>query len=72
MSITGIGARPGMSGNDAMRQKVTTASLREQKLHHEPITCLTAYDYATARLVDEAGHRDGSRGRLTCPNHSWL
>ena len=21
----------------------------------EPITCLTAYDYATARLVDEAG-----------------
>lgn len=37
------------------RPKVTTASLREQKLRHEPITCLTAYDYATARLVDEAG-----------------
>lgn len=37
------------------RQKVTVASLREQKLHHQPITCLTAYDYATARLVDEAG-----------------
>src|ERR1700677_1383909 len=35
--------------------KITTASLREQKLRHEPITCLTAYDYATARLVDEAG-----------------
>jgi 3-methyl-2-oxobutanoate hydroxymethyltransferase len=55
MSITGIGVRPGMSGNDAMRQKVTTATLRELKLRHEPITCLTAYDYATARLVDEAG-----------------
>ena len=27
----------------------------KQKLRHEPITCLTAYDYATARLVDEAG-----------------
>src|SRR5580700_7293243 len=36
------------------RQKVTVASLREQKLQHQPITCLTAYDYATARLVDEA------------------
>src|SRR5215475_12798548 len=37
------------------RHRVTTASLRDQKLHYEPITCLTAYDYATARLVDEAG-----------------
>ncbi len=37
------------------RQKITIASLREKKLRHEPITCLTAYDYASARLVDEAG-----------------
>ena len=37
------------------RQKITVASLREKKVHHEPITCLTAYDYASARLVDEAG-----------------
>src|SRR5271169_3435897 len=37
------------------RRKITTATIREKKLHHEPITCLTAYDYATARLVDEAG-----------------
>src|SRR5947209_4385567 len=36
------------------RQKITVASLQEKKLQHEPITCLTAYDYATARLVDEA------------------
>ena len=35
-------------------QKITVASLREKKLHHEPITCLTAYDYSSARLVDEA------------------
>ena len=40
---------------DQGRPKVTTATLRELKLHHEPITCLTAYDYATSRLVDEAG-----------------
>jgi 3-methyl-2-oxobutanoate hydroxymethyltransferase len=37
------------------RQKITSASLREKKLRHEPIACLTAYDYAAARLVDEAG-----------------
>jgi 3-methyl-2-oxobutanoate hydroxymethyltransferase len=37
------------------RQKITVASLRENKHRHEPITCLTAYDYPGARLVDEAG-----------------
>jgi 3-methyl-2-oxobutanoate hydroxymethyltransferase len=51
MSLTPI---PGPRGEQA-RPKVTAASLREQKLRHEPIACLTAYDYATARLVDEAG-----------------
>src|ERR1700726_4821585 len=51
MSLTPIG---GPLHNGPGR-KVTTASLREQKLRHEPITCLTAYDYSTARIVDEAG-----------------
>jgi len=37
------------------RHKITTATIREKKLQHDPITCLTAYDYPTARLVDEAG-----------------
>jgi 3-methyl-2-oxobutanoate hydroxymethyltransferase len=46
MSLTPIGEP---------RQKITTTTLKEKKLGHEPITCLTAYDYATARLVDEAG-----------------
>jgi 3-methyl-2-oxobutanoate hydroxymethyltransferase len=46
VSLTPIGAP---------RQKITVPSLREKKLHHEPITCLTAYDYSSARLVDEAG-----------------
>ena len=35
--------------------RISTVSLRERKLRHEPITCLTAYDYSTARVVDEAG-----------------
>ncbi len=46
MSLTPIGEP---------RRKVTTATLRDLKLRHESITCLTAYDYATSRLVDEAG-----------------
>jgi len=46
VSLTPIGAP---------RHKITAASLRDKKLHHEPITCLTAYDYPTSRLVDEAG-----------------
>ncbi len=37
------------------RHKVTTSTLLEKKSQHQPITCLTAYDYPTARLVDEAG-----------------
>jgi len=50
MSITPIGG-----AFDRRGRKITTAFLGDQKLHHEPISCLTAYDYATARLVDEAG-----------------
>ncbi len=55
MSLTPIGGRPDFPSSGKTREKITTASLRECKLRHEPITCLTAYDYATARLVDEAG-----------------
>ena len=53
MSLTPMTGR--RLNSDESRPKVTTASLREQKLRHEPITCLTAYDYSAARLVDEAG-----------------
>ncbi|MBV9340593.1 MAG: 3-methyl-2-oxobutanoate hydroxymethyltransferase [Acidobacteria bacterium] len=46
MSFTPIGAS---------RPKITVSTLQEKKSRHEPITCLTAYDYWGARLVDEAG-----------------
>jgi len=49
MSVTSL-----RSAGDS-RRKVTTASIQEKKRIGERITCLTAYDYATARLVDEAG-----------------
>jgi 3-methyl-2-oxobutanoate hydroxymethyltransferase len=54
MSVTAFrgGDQPAVSPAQA---KVTTQSLQQKKLRRRPITALTAYDYATARLVDEAG-----------------
>lgn len=37
------------------RKKVSALTLLEKKRLHQPITALTAYDYPTARLVDDAG-----------------
>src|SRR5882672_8115316 len=51
MSITSFNPGP----NDSARSKVTTTTIQDKKQRREPITCLTAYDYATARLVDESG-----------------
>jgi 3-methyl-2-oxobutanoate hydroxymethyltransferase len=51
MSITSLNE----GQNPSARHKVTTTTIHEKKQRREPITCLTAYDYATARLVDEAG-----------------
>jgi 3-methyl-2-oxobutanoate hydroxymethyltransferase len=51
MSITSLNDGQGSSA----RSKITTTTIQEKKQRHEPITCLTAYDYATARLVDEGG-----------------
>lgn len=51
MSITTFsGGQP-----SSARPKVTTSTIHDKKQRHERITCLTAYDYATSRLVDEAG-----------------
>lgn len=36
-------------------EKVSAPSLRSSKLRGEKLVCLTAYDYPTARIVDEAG-----------------
>jgi 3-methyl-2-oxobutanoate hydroxymethyltransferase len=37
------------------RKPITVQSLHEKKGRHEPITCLTAYDYPTAVALDHAG-----------------
>jgi len=52
MSITNF--RTTGAGSGAI-SKVTFNTLQDKKRAHRPVTALTAYDYATARLVDEAG-----------------
>ena len=52
MSITNF--RTTGAGSGAI-SKITFNSLQDKKRAHRPVTALTAYDYATARLVDEAG-----------------
>jgi 3-methyl-2-oxobutanoate hydroxymethyltransferase len=44
-----------MDQNFPAVSKVTVPVLLDRKLQGEKISCLTAYDYPTARLVDEAG-----------------
>jgi 3-methyl-2-oxobutanoate hydroxymethyltransferase len=45
----------GTSSTGAPITKVTMPALAEMKRQGKPISALTAYDYATSRLVDEAG-----------------
>jgi 3-methyl-2-oxobutanoate hydroxymethyltransferase len=53
MSITELRTRPATSSAPAPR--ITSDALLQKKRAAEPITALTAYDYSTARLLDEAG-----------------
>ena len=45
----------GSSSTGVPITKVTMPALAEMKRQGKPISALTAYDYATSRLVDEAG-----------------
>ena len=51
MSVTQL--RPASEAGPAPR--VTASTLRQKKLSGTPISAITAYDYPSARLVDEAG-----------------
>lgn len=51
MSLT----QPRQAVASTTARKVTLQHLLDKKHHQQPITALTAYDYPTARLVDEAG-----------------
>src|SRR5664279_4715119 len=54
MSLTNFpGGNPSSTG--VPLTKVTMPALAEMKRQGKPISALTAYDYATSRLVDESG-----------------
>jgi 3-methyl-2-oxobutanoate hydroxymethyltransferase len=55
MSLTNFPGGNGSSPTGAPITKVTMPALAEMKRQGKPISALTAYDYATSRLVDEAG-----------------
>ncbi len=55
MSLTTFRAGGHASPLGAPHTKVTVPALAEMKRQGKPIAALTAYDYATARLADEAG-----------------
>ncbi|MBV8674121.1 MAG: 3-methyl-2-oxobutanoate hydroxymethyltransferase [Acidobacteriaceae bacterium] len=60
MSITNFrnpnaGSDKATAGGQRVTPKVTFQTLQDKKRTGRPISALTAYDYATARLVDEAG-----------------
>lgn len=54
MSVTNFCSADAQNAS-AVRAKATFQTLQEKKQSGRPITALTAYDYSTARLVDEAG-----------------
>jgi 3-methyl-2-oxobutanoate hydroxymethyltransferase len=55
MSLTHFRIADSSSAPHRAATRVTIQSLQDKKTHGTPIVALTAYDYATARLVDEAG-----------------
>jgi 3-methyl-2-oxobutanoate hydroxymethyltransferase len=59
MSLTTFSSTPAGEGAarvpNAGLSKVTVPSLLEKKLLRQPIVSVTAYDYASARVVDETG-----------------
>jgi 3-methyl-2-oxobutanoate hydroxymethyltransferase len=55
MSLTNFPGNASSSRLDSSLTKVTMPALAEMKRQGKPISALTAYDYATSRLVDEAG-----------------
>jgi 3-methyl-2-oxobutanoate hydroxymethyltransferase len=56
--FNGLPALPGglfIFGGKSMAEKVTVPEIVKMKQHGEKITCLTAYDYSFARILDGAG-----------------
>jgi 3-methyl-2-oxobutanoate hydroxymethyltransferase len=55
MSVTNFSSGSSSTSSGAPITKVTMPALAEMKRQGKPISSLTAYDYSTARIADEAG-----------------
>ncbi len=55
MSVTNFPTGPGFASTGIPITKVTVPALAEMKRQGKPISALTAYDYSSSRLADEAG-----------------
>src|ERR1035437_9786905 len=55
MSLTNFPGGPSSATTNPTILKVTMPALAEMKRQGKPISALTAYDYSSARLADEAG-----------------
>src|SRR5580658_1034295 len=55
MSVTNFSGGPGSASTGIPITKVTVPALAEMKRQGKPISALTAYDYSSSRLADEAG-----------------
>jgi len=55
MSVTNFSAGSGSASTGIPVTKVTVPALAEMKRQGKPISALTAYDYSSSRLADEAG-----------------
>ena len=55
MSVTNFSAGSGSASTGIPITKVTVPTLAEMKRQGKPISALTAYDYSSSRLADEAG-----------------
>ena len=55
MSVTNFPAGEGSASTGLPITKVTMPALAEMKRQGKPISALTAYDYSSSKLVDEAG-----------------
>ena len=49
-----LGTKQILEREDLYIMKHTVLTLQEQKKNNDKITMLTAYDYTTAKLIDEA------------------
>ena len=55
-----------------IEMKNTVLTLQKQKEEHDKIVMVTAYDYTTAKIMDEAGVKYHTCGRFLRNGNAWI